>query len=429
MQDRQIATDSLSERNRVRRREYRAIALLLVFGLSVWLLESLLAYPEVVVDTPLAPVFKHLNAQPLIIPLVGIVCFLGYAAYITKILMDVKRAESELVESEERYRLLTHNSLTGIYIHQNGRLVFVNDRLADMLGYPPEELLGQVFWDLVHPEDRTLVRERDQARCSGRAVVPRYEFRALCKDGHAKWVEVLASTLSCDGGTAGMGNVADITERKEAETLRENLISDLTDAKETLRFQAAHDALTGLLNRAASLERLAEELNRAQREGTTLAVIMADLDRFKRINDTYGHLGGDAVLKEVARRISGSVRPYDVVGRYGGEEIIIVLPACDRTGAVSFAERIRRAIDAGPVETNEGRIHVTTSLGVAIAGCSHTVDVDSVIREADRALYRAKLEGRNRVVTADESPGRKINGDESELGLRQTLSNSLDETN
>ncbi len=404
MQERRKAAERVSERDRVRRREHRAIALLLVFGLSVWILESLLAYPAVVQDTPLAPIFRHLIAQPLIIPLVGIICFLGYAVYITKILVDVKRAESELVESEERYRLLTHNSLTGIYIHRNGKLLYVNDRLAEMLGYSPDEMLGVVFWDLVHPEERELLRDRDKARSLGREVVPRYEFRALCKNGHPKWMEVLASTIGYEGGTACMGNVADISERKEAEAEKENLISDLTYAKETLRFQAAHDALTGLLNRAATLEKLAEELSRACREKTRLAVIMADLDRFKSINDTYGHLGGDAVLREVARRVSESVRPYDVVGRYGGEEIIIALPGCDKVGAVSFAERIREAIEARPVETDEGRIRVTASLGVAIAGDPNPTDLDAVVRDADRALYRAKQRGRNCVMTTEETP-------------------------
>jgi diguanylate cyclase (GGDEF)-like protein/PAS domain S-box-containing protein len=406
MHERRRATETVSERDRIRRREHRAIALLLVFGLSVWILESLLTFPAVVQDTPLAPIFRHLNAQPLIIPFVGILCFLGYAVYITKILVDVRRAESELVESEERYRLLTHNSLTGIYIHRDGRLLYVNDRLAEMLGYSPDEVLGTIFWDLVHPEDRELLRDRDEARSMGREVVPRYEFRALCKSGHSKWMEVLASTIGYDGGTACMGNVADISERKEAEAERENLISDLTYAKETLRFQAAHDALTGLLNRAATLEKLAEELSRAYREKTKLAVIMADLDCFKNINDTYGHLGGDAVLREVARRISESVRPYDVVGRYGGEEIIIALPGCDRAGAVSFAERIREAIESRPVETDEGRIGVTASLGVAIAGDPQPRDPDTVVRDADRALYRAKQHGRNCVMTTEENPDR-----------------------
>lgn len=428
MLEQRRTTETLLERDRVRRREYRAVAFLLSLGLGIWILESLLAYPAVVEDTALAPFFRHLSAQPLIIPLLGIVCFLTYAVYITKILVDVKRAESELVESEERYRLLTHNSLTGIYIHRNGRLVYVNDRLAVMLGYSPDEMLGRVFWDLIHPEDRDLVRDRDQARCLGREVVPRYEFRALCKDGRTTWIEVLASTIGYDGGTACMGNVADITERKDAETERENLISDLKCAKESLRIQAAHDALTGLLNRAATLERLAEELSRARRERTTLSVIMADLDGFKKINDTYGHLAGDDVLKEVARRILESVRSYDLVGRYGGEEIIIALPGCDKAGALSFAERIRAAIDGDPIETDEGRIHVTASLGVTVSHNPHSTDLYPVVREADKALYRAKQHGRNCVMAAQEDRPAG-SGMESESSSRLKVSSSVEDLN
>jgi len=128
-----------------------------------------------------------------------------------------KRMEAELRESEQRYRLLAQNSLTGIYIHQDGKFAYVNDRLAQILGYTPEEMEGKHFWDFIHPLDREFVKLRGLARSEGKVVIPQYEFRAVCKDGSTRWLELLAATISYGGRAANMGNVADITERKQAE--------------------------------------------------------------------------------------------------------------------------------------------------------------------------------------------------------------------
>jgi two-component system, cell cycle response regulator len=123
-----------------------------------------------------------------------------------------------------------------------------------------------------------------------------------------------------------------------------NLQDQLITAREALRVQATHDSLTGLLNRGAILEVLGRELARSDRLGTSLGVIMADLDHFKHINDTHGHLAGDAVLREAARRMRLCLRSYDVIGRYGGEEFLIVLPDCDALSTLSLAERLRECI-------------------------------------------------------------------------------------
>ena len=173
---------------------------------------------------------------------------------------------------------------------------------------------------------------------------------------------------------------------------------------EEYRFQATHDALTGLWNRGAILDTLKRELVRSQREGTSVGVILADLDHFKNINDSYGHLAGDAVLCESAKKMSAAVRAYDAVGRYGGEEFLIVLSASNEV-TVKQAERIRVLVSAEPVSTAEGVIAVTLSLGVA-AG-SEAKEMESLLRAADAALYRAKSGGRNRVeaaTAADAAP-------------------------
>jgi diguanylate cyclase (GGDEF)-like protein/PAS domain S-box-containing protein len=408
---RQSTTNSvnMAQNPDIRRREFRAIAFLLVFGLVIWIVEAVLNYFVTYESELLGPLPRQLQVNTLFLPLVGIICFLGYGLYVSKIVIEIRRAEQELKESEERYRLLTHHSLTGIYIQQGVVLSYVNDRFADLIGYPASEIVGKNFWDFVHWNDRELVEERELARVQGRNVVPQYEFRLLCKDGTVKWVEVMAAIITHRGEPACMGNVTDITQRKRVETQREELISDLETTQETLSFQATHDALTGLLNRGAILENLNRELARGCREHRPLTVVMIDLDHFKRVNDTCGHLIGDVVLQEVALRITSSVRSYDLVGRYGGEEIIVVLPGCDDAAAPVISERIRMEVGDQPVKTLAGPIQVTVSLGVACISPGSSVDLHSTVRRADTALYQAKDRGRNCVVIAsaerDDSEG------------------------
>jgi diguanylate cyclase (GGDEF)-like protein len=179
-----------------------------------------------------------------------------------------------------------------------------------------------------------------------------------------------------------------------------DLQGKLIAAREALREAATHDPLTALWNRSAIVDYLKAELARAQRQCGFLSVIMLDIDHFKAINDTYGHQVGDTVLGEVAQRLMSIMRPYDAVGRYGGEEFLIVVSGCDGHDSVGVAERIRARIDDHPVDTYAGEISVTASLGVSTAGGGNPVDFESFLRSADEALYRAKRTGRNRVEVA-----------------------------
>ena len=171
----------------------------------------------------------------------------------------------------------------------------------------------------------------------------------------------------------------------------------LITSREALRDQATRDPLTGLWNRGAILDILGDELARSAREGSVLGILMADLDCFKHINDTYGHPIGDEVLCGVARAMRDSVRRYDAVGRYGGEEFLIVLPGCDESNAVSHAERLRAAVRRVTVETSLASVHPSISLGVAVSNRHTSLDIGDLIQAADAALYRAKNAGRNRV--------------------------------
>ena len=178
------------------------------------------------------------------------------------------------------------------------------------------------------------------------------------------------------------------------------LQNELLAARDILREKAMHDSLTGLLNHEEILGALDRELARSQRDGVCVSVIMADIDHFKKINDTYGHPAGDAVLRIIAQKMRAMERSYDSIGRYGGEEFLIVLPECCLECAVAFAERLRSSISRDSIDTPEGLIPVTISLGVAASSSGRRLDEHNLVKSADAALYRAKENGRNRVEVA-----------------------------
>lgn len=174
------------------------------------------------------------------------------------------------------------------------------------------------------------------------------------------------------------------------------LQEELLRTRDALKRQATHDGLTGALNRTAILEVLDKELARGSRERSPVGIVLADLDHFKAVNDTHGHLAGDEVLRQAAHRMLAQLRNYDSLGRYGGEEFLVVLPGCESAGAASQAERLRESIAGTPFRYGAGEVPVTCSLGISWADFPDPSQAEMLVRRADQALYRAKSRGRNR---------------------------------
>ncbi|MES2015485.1 MAG: diguanylate cyclase [Pseudomonadota bacterium] len=169
----------------------------------------------------------------------------------------------------------------------------------------------------------------------------------------------------------------------------------IAELEEQVRFRESRDALTSIYNRATILEMLQKELARQARTHHAVSVILCDLDNFKQINDSHGHAAGDQVLREVTRRMGVTLRPYDSFGRYGGEELLSVLPNCDVPGALEVAERMRAMVADAPVMTVAGEVEITVSIGVASLGADDAAKLGELLQRADDALHRAKQNGRN----------------------------------
>ena len=227
------------------------------------------------------------------------------------------------------------------------------------------------------------------------------------KDRPYTYILLLSARVQKEDLLLGLESGADdyLTKPFDAQELRARLqvgqrILQLQDglmvASAELLFRATHDSLTGITNRSMVLDALRRERSRQVRGGGSFGIILLDVDHFKSVNDNYGHQCGDLVLQEVARIMTASVRAYDTVGRYGGEEFLIVAPASGVEGVLRLAERIRLAIEAKPVATEAGEISITVSLGLAVSSDIAPLDPEVMLRTADDALYRAKAEGRNR---------------------------------
>jgi diguanylate cyclase (GGDEF)-like protein/PAS domain S-box-containing protein len=289
---------------------------------------------------------------------------------------DRRKFEDALRESETRYRTLVDNALVGIYKSTiGGELLFANKALLRMLEYDSAEEMardGSVGYRYKNPKDREVLIER--LKKDGK--VQNFEFEAVTKSGKTKNI-LLSATL--DGETL-LGMMLEITERKQLES--------------ELEILATTDRLTQTYNRLKFEEIIRKEIEMARRYGHLLSIIILDIDHFKKVNDTYGHIAGDNVLKAVAGIVKETIRETDTLVRWGGEEFIIITPGTSLEGATELAERIRAAVENFDFDQVKS---VRISLGVTQFR-EHDTE-NTLLRRADDAMYTAKKKGRNRVET------------------------------
>ena len=294
--------------------------------------------------------------------------------------LDRKRAADALRASEARFRTLAETAPCAIIIYQAEHFHYVNPAAASITGWDRDQLTGKDFWDLVHPDFQHLVRGKGRHRQRGVDAPGRHEFKIVRRNGEERWLDFSAGAIEYGGRPAALGIAFDVTERKRAE--------------DQIKELAYHDALTGLPNRLLFNDRLSVAVAQAHRSASRLAILFLDLDRFKVINDSLGHSLGDRLLQEVAERLQAGVRQGDTVARLGGDEFILLLPGIGRAeDAAKVAEKILETLKF-PVRLEDRELFVTASIGISLYP-EDGFDVESLIKNADTAMYRAKEQGRD----------------------------------
>ncbi len=298
-------------------------------------------------------------------------------------------------DDEINFRLLAENSIDILWNVRLDHVVrYVSPSLYPLLGWKPEEMTGKIFDDFVFSEDLPILAAAAALIFSPGVENSPSTLRMIRKDGSTVWMETnarLAREPVTGEPTEFVLAMRDITERK----ILEDKLSAL----------ALTDGLTGLANRRAFDEDLEREWRRTLREGSQISLLLLDIDHFKEFNDQYGHQVGDDCLRAVAAAVAGAVRSTDIVARYGGEEIAIILPSTGMEGAAEVAEKVRSAIESLQLSHKgnpEGGGWLIASIGTATALARHGGTIttpESLLLAADGALYKAKHEGRNRVAT------------------------------
>jgi two-component system, cell cycle response regulator len=280
-----------------------------------------------------------------------------------------------------------------VVLVDNGRLAV--ERLLSQDG-PRLALLDWMMPDLDGPEVCQEVRShRDRP----------YTYIALLTSKGAKEDLVAGLEAGADDYLTKPCNSEELKARLRTGQRILRLEDTLVDAREEMRFKATHDSLTQLWNRAGILACLDAEIQRAHRENSAFSMLLCDVDHFKQINDTYGHPFGDAVLKEIARRLSRAVRPGDAIGRYGGEEFLVILRDCDEQSIRRRAEHVRHAVASCLFSHSSQQISLSISLGgMAIDGAADRQNPEALLSQIDVAMYQAKMQGRNRTVIVPGHP-------------------------
>lgn len=371
-----------SDRRRAIRQSTRFMGTVLLLSGGYFALHSLVVLVGGAPDNMGSPTFLQL--ADLFVALIG-----GNLLTYGLIIMVGQRLHADVMEAKQRFELLFNTSPDASLVTRldDGAVVSVNDGFAAITGYTRDEIIGRStidsLWD--DAKDRsTLV-----AQLAAHGSFDNLEAVFRRKDGSRFVGMVSSKAFALDGVTHAISVIRDISGRKALEN--------------ELTIRATTDGLTGVANRSHFMELALSELNRAQRHKRPLSIVLLDIDRFKRVNDTCGHLSGDTVLTSFTGVCQDIIRSIDVVARFGGDEFVLLLPETEAAGAREVAERIRVAFAAMTFGAVGCGVMVTASLGVATLR-EGDESLDVLLGRADMALYRAKERGRNRVEddSADE---------------------------
>ncbi|MGB0969922.1 MAG: diguanylate cyclase domain-containing protein, partial [Mycobacterium sp.] len=307
-----------------------------------------------------------------------------------KLLIEKERASRERAEAEARYRILAENLVDVVVLlnastifHLHGtEVVWVSPSVQTAFGDAPPQWIGSDFSSRIHPDDIDRVEAAQSEIAPGGSVISRFRVRAA--DGNYHWVDG-----HCKPYVDAAGDI-------DGMLMALRLVDELVEAERLLQRLARFDTLTGLVNRGETIARLQTALVDSRDPGPHVGVLFCDVDKFKAINDTYGHAAGDVILTTMADRIRSCVRDGDIVGRTGGDEMLVLLPNIHNIDEVADIAETIRGCAAEPIRHDGQTIHATLSIGATISTPGESAD--SITARADTAMYQAKQSGRNSVA-------------------------------
>ncbi|MEW6110384.1 MAG: GGDEF domain-containing protein [Nitrospirota bacterium] len=374
--------------------EHKVIILSIIAGIAIWILDSAIDSFVFLHGSFWELLLFDLSLHEIYFRFLFFASFILFGIVVSKLISKRQKTEEELGKSV-KFLDMIFDSIRDpfIILDRDFRVVKVNEAYAHMKDLHDNDLIGKRCYEITRGRD-TVCDDCIVEKTFISADPCVKEKRSAMQGVQETWFEIYTYPIQTKNGsvTHVIEYVRNITERKKIEEERERLIQQL-------EFLSTTDSLTGLLNRRMLIKRLNSEIDRARRYGLELSLILCDLDYFKEINDTYGHNAGDSVLKSISSIFSELARKPDIIGRYGGDEFMIILPETSIKGAEDMAERIRLRVQSSEFPVVDGKSARTTmSLGITHFKGGE-VDIYDLINRIDKALYTSKRTGKNQVYT------------------------------